>query len=737
MIQRINRLRGFGIYRDFCGDAQTSVPAFKKRNLIYGWNYSGKTTISRLFQSLQWHDRPLAYLSGRFTVELSNGVFVSEVNRLTQIPVRVFNREYISANFQAEHTAPAVFIIGEDNLARRERLNALQTAQQRLSEREQQYQTEINQIDSEVASAGTYRARIVGEVLGVRNFRRDHLDSRLREVRRSPSAHLLSDDRRLATIEMYRAGDQFVAINPVPITPPNIGEEIEAVQELLNRTASFEAIQGLRENPNLERWLDTGTRIHEHVTECQFCGGNLSQQRLETLRRHFSTAYQELLAAVDQRIAHLNALRFEAPRISAMEFLQEIREGARQELERLSSWLEYCSDIRQSLVARLQDKRAALETSLTWQGDESRIAEGAIAAAALNAGIQRHNENVLNMGTVKQNARVAIERHFAAVHFEEQQIATRENEIGILQKKMRNAAAGRQRLERTAQHIAAQIDRAARGAGRFKELVNFLLRGSEIHVESRDELQFQLMRGTVPADKLSEGEKTAIAFAYFVTSLEGDGENIANTVVYVDDPISSLDSNHIYAVFALIQERLEAALQLFVSTHNSEFFNLLKARWLKDRRLNSDSEAFYVRRLEDASGPFSQLETLPLLLRKFGSEYQFIFAQLHAFAAELAPTEYQAYTIPNVLRRFLEVYLGFRKPHITEWYAKLDLIIDSPEERHELHKLLDDASHLQRLGRALEEPAYVAITQTRVREVLRGLERKDPDHHNSMMAVIS
>jgi wobble nucleotide-excising tRNase len=128
------------------------------------------------------------------------------------------------------------------------------------------------------------------------------------------------------------------------------------------------------------------------------------------------------------------------------------------------------------------------------------------------------------------------------------------------------------------------------------------------------------MRGTVPADKLSDGERTAIAFAYFVTSLEGDGENIANTIVYIDDPISSLDSNHVYAVYALIQERLETSLQLLVSTHNSEFFNLLKSRWLKDTALRTESEAFYVRRLADVNGSYAQLESLPTQLRKFGSE---------------------------------------------------------------------------------------------------------------------
>ncbi len=286
--------------------------------------------------------------------------------------------------------------------------------------------------------------------------------------------------------------------------------------------------------------------------------------------------------------------------------------------------------------------------------------------------------------------------------------------------------------------IAEQIDRTARGAERFMELVTFLLRGSDIHVESRGESEFQLMRGTNAADKLSDGEVTAIAFAYFVTSLEGDGEDLANTIVYVDDPISSLDSNHVYAVYSLITKRLQNALQLLVSTHNSEFFGLLKELWLNERgRLARGSEAFYVRRIADDSGAFSSLESLPPLLRRFKSEYEFIFAQIHAFASNPAPSDHEAYTTPNLLRRFLEAYLGFRKPCTAAWYSKLDLILDSDEECGEVQKLLDDASHLQSTGRALQEPAFVASAQSCAQRVLRGLETKDPLHYNSLVAVLS
>jgi wobble nucleotide-excising tRNase len=245
------------------------------------------------------------------------------------------------------------------------------------------------------------------------------------------------------------------------------------------------------------------------------------------------------------------------------------------------------------------------------------------------------------------------------------------------------------------------------------------------------------MRGDAPADRLSDGEKTAITFAYFVTSLEADEQDLPQTIVYVDDPISSLDSNHVYAVFALIEERLSVAMQLFVSTHNSEFFNLLKAKWLKDRRYSSSSEAFYVRKVESGGNNSSVLETLPLLLRKHGSEYEFIFAQLRQFANNPTPSEYEAFCAPNLLRRFLEAYLGFRKPCTPAWHAKLDLIIDSDVKRREIHKLLDDASHLQRADRALQIPTFISSAHDAAQAVLEGLESKDAEHFNSLVEAVT
>lgn len=51
-INRISRLRNCGIFRNFTWPPD--LPEFGRYNLIYGWNGTGKTTLSRLLRNLEF-----------------------------------------------------------------------------------------------------------------------------------------------------------------------------------------------------------------------------------------------------------------------------------------------------------------------------------------------------------------------------------------------------------------------------------------------------------------------------------------------------------------------------------------------------------------------------------------------------------------------------------------------------------------------------------------------------------
>ena len=114
MIKGISKIKGLGVYENYTKPAGTQE--FVLKNLIYGWNYSGKTTLSRLFAQLE-SKIPNPDISGcSFTFE-TDGVPVTEAN-FTQnnLSVRVFNEDFVrdNINFTGKSFKP-ILLLGKES----------------------------------------------------------------------------------------------------------------------------------------------------------------------------------------------------------------------------------------------------------------------------------------------------------------------------------------------------------------------------------------------------------------------------------------------------------------------------------------------------------------------------------------------------------------------------------------------------------------------------------------------
>ena len=69
---------------------------------------------------------------------------------------------------------------------------------------------------------------------------------------------------------------------------------------------------------------------------------------------------------------------------------------------------------------------------------------------------------------------------------------------------------------------------------------------------------------------LSEGDKSALALAFFLTKLEVDG-NIQDKIIVFDDPVSSFDLNRKSTTISKLLHFAQRSKQLFVLTHNIIF----------------------------------------------------------------------------------------------------------------------------------------------------------------------
>lgn len=738
MLSKINRLANFGNYRQF---QWGSTAPFSRRNLIYGWNYSGKTTLSRLFQILAEPNQLQNWSGCQFEIELQDGSLITQASLANTLCIKVFNRDFVQRNFQQEHKAPAVFIVGGNTIHLRNRIASLNKHENKVQAINARLIEDHRRLQSELDLLGTNHARNVATLINDRAYNRTKLIAEIDRVKDEPDTFILSDEDLEAKVSLLRSTDRWAEINSIPTPVENPETLRQTLLPLLTKTASNEAIAKLQTNRGLESWIRIGLSHHTDSTQCEFCGSTIPEARLSALQRHFSEAYEQLAAEVASYISKLENIDLRIVLTDERDFIPDIRAQFAALKAKIADWNAWAGLAVFDLVQLAKNKQLRLEATLHCNVDTSRVLEASQLLVDINEIISTHNQKRVQIDSEKRAAKEAIEKHEAASFYRDSNICGRESAIQAASDQVNNAQRLLSSIASKRGLIEAQIQQQSIAAQKINETVGFLLPDNCISVADLDGSSFEFLRDGTPANNLSDGEKTAITFAYFLATLESNGASLAQTVVFVDDPISSLDSNHIYAIYALITSKLDSCLQIFVSTHNSELYTLLKDRWFYANQQyanRSDASAYYTRRsLDGTTGQWhSTLEDTPYLLRKYKSEYQFVFDQLYQFASSQAPTLHEAYTSPNLLRKFLEAYLGFRKPCVSKWSAKLDLLFDSDADRVEIQKFADDASHLQGLNRALQQPSFISNSQNSVTKVIQALKAKDFSHYVSMCTVI-
>jgi len=738
MLSKINHLTNFGNYRQF---QWGNTAPFSKRNLIYGWNYSGKTTLSRLFQILTEPSELRQWPGCQFEIELQDGTLISQASLANTLRIKVFNRDFIQQNFQQEHKAPAVFIVGGSTIHLRNRIARLNEHENRVQAIKGRLIENRRRLQSELDTLGTNFARNVATLIGDRAYNRTKLMAEIDRVKADPHTFILAEEDLEAKVALLRSTEQWAEVTPIPIPVVNPDTLRQSLLAVLTKKASNEAIAKLQSNRELESWIRIGLSHHKDSSQCEFCGSRISGERLSALQRHFSEAYEQLAAEVASCVSELETIDLSIVLPDERDFIPDIRAQYIALKAKIVDWNDWAHIVVSELVKLAVNKQLRLEAPLHINIDTSRALEASQLLAEINTVISAHNQKRVQIDSEKRISKQAIEKHQAASFYHDNNIDQKEYAILSISDRVQSAQNLLASIVTKKGLIEAQIQQQSIAAQKINETVEFLLPDNCISVAEVDDSSFVFLRDGSPANNLSDGEKTAITFAYFLATLEGNGASLAQTVVFIDDPISSLDSNHIYAIYALIANKLDSCLQIFVSTHNSELYALLKDRWFYANQQyanRSDACAYYTRRYLDgiATQWHSTLEDTPYLLRKYKSEYQFVFDQLHRFSSSQTPTLHEVYTSPNLLRKFLEAYLGFRKPCVSKWSAKLDLLFDTEADRIEIQKFADDASHLQGLTRALQQPSFILNAQGTVAKVIQALKAKDSSHYISMCTVI-
>ena len=744
VITKISRLKHPGVLRDFTWPSD--LPSFGRFNLIYGWNGHGKTTLSRFFRALEQRVAPAL---GEITLEINGQQIAGKDFHQATVPVRVFNRDFVNDSVfpVGGGEVPPIFVVGKESVETQKQVERLKTDRSEKDAALQSARSTVQQANRKLDQLCTDRAQAIKDALRApgqgryNNYNKTNYRTRAEQmlVAGDATTHRLSDAERESCLIQHLAAVK-AKVSPVQYRFPSLESLHKEVSELLAATVTSAAIASLKDDAPLSGWVRQGLGLHKSkaADHCFFCDQPLPDARMSELEAHFNDEYERLLRRLDQQSETLNQ------HVASLRGLHVPDRMALYE-DLLNEYDTACNSLwatRDAVVAYIGELQKALDTK---KGQPFKRVQFEISAPAIDCEVigrvndilHRHNEacDDFQTRTTKARDRLALDL-----------IARSLDEYSRLSAAAKEALELVSPLEAEITRLTGEIERLEREIVEHRQpaeelnedLRNYLGHG-EIRVEVKD-TGYQLLRNGEPAEALSEGERTALALLYFLKSLRDRRFDLRNGVVVLDDPVSSLDAHALYLAFGFIRERTQGAGQLFVLTHNFAFFRQVRNWFTNLRGKDRKSERFYMLdRIHGVTPRRTTLCALDPLLKKYESEYHYLFARVHraTTATDQASLE-QNYALPNIARRLLEMFLAFRKPHIGgHLWQKLEDVNFDKARAIRIVRFVDTHSHGDAVAGPEHDPSLLGEARAVLADLLELIKSEDPKHFEAMESLVS
>lgn len=751
-ITRISRIKRQKVIRDFTWP--DDLDPFGRFNLIYGWNGCGKTTLSALFRHLQTGS---SIESGTVDFEVDDKhVSGAALDTAVLPPVRVFNRAFITDTIlSVGDEMDPIFYLGESSVETQSRVESLKHGLKDTLANASQAAASEAEAEQALNASCVARAKFIKDALrsshpsGYETYDKRRFRTAIGQLSKErAAAESLEEEERLSLTQKKDAQPKELIPRLDLILPDLTGLERDA-KELVERSVVSAMIDALAADAEVGKWVQTGLTLHSGEREsssCHFCGGEFSTARRLELEGHFSDEVTTLQRECDDLLGRLAAehdriSNFHLPEPSAVyeHLVPDFKQLGAKAQGLLAKTLEALTSLR-ALVARKRD--APFDSVSMGVLEMPALPEFETVLSSLGVIVDEHNGITDGFRAEVKAACVALEKGHLAEAYEQ-----------FVQLK-----AAADRASALAQQLTKEIGETQREIATLeREIVEHRRPAEELNAElrsylGRDELRFEvretgyaMTRGGHPAGDLSEGEKTAIAFLYFLKTLQDRAFDLPEGVVVIDDPVSSLDANALFSAFGYMKERTKNAGQLFILTHNFSFFQQVK-NWFqhlkgqnKKKTLDRPARFYHMRAWFDGANRTAGLFRLDPLLERYSSEYHYLFKQIF-LASRRDPGEgklEECYGLPNQARRLLETFMSFRYPALEGRLAKqLDEVAFDAAKKTRILRFLHTYSHTIGVGEPGHDPYGLAEAGQILSELLELIAASDPPHFESMLELI-
>lgn len=761
-ISRLAQFKNAGVWNDY-SDSQ-GKNAFGKRNLIFGFNGSGKTTLSRIFASLEANNvEEKLPPTCEFIFEFSNKKKASakDLSHPLKNNILVFNDDFVERNLLwSDSSANPIFYISKDSVEAVKELESVETKLGVESETLKKNRADEAKINTDFGKFKTSAATRVRELANVtklsQTFTKSHLEKEYANHEFNPE-DLLSETEVATLKEVVNQSRPLPKIEFELNVSSGLFDKIQKAVVLLSKTPSATLTADIKANIDALEWIGEGHKRHSHnqLKNCLFCENEISQDRMNYLASLFDTVWQETTDAITVAEEHTRnehkRLRELYPNIPSIELFQpEYRDEYGEILERIQLVIKDVGLCLNSMTGALSAKRNKLsQPQENPEVVKNFLANGwqvlcSTTISQYEAIKSRHNKAHEDFAKSQLNASSKLKRHVLyqaesdyrkntkALNLLEEQVTAKSKEVDELQKRQKK--------------LRDDVREHGIAADEINNLLHSYLGHNQIKVQAKDE-GYQLERGNGRiAEHLSEGEKTALAFCFFLAQVGAEGRNKKDLVLVIDDPVSSLDTSAKTHAFALLKKFTKSAAQVFILTHDLQFMHMVKRNYrLGGKGDPSNVGLFFVECIDCENAPNGRSSTLikmPKLIADYESEYHYLFSIVSK--CNLSNESEHLFLLPNAIRKMLEIFLAFANPEdagefSTSLMSEVGGLKNQLDTLHysALERLVQVESHGTIDGAISLPPLTTAQSKQAAKAAMEFIRLRDQKHFKAMEKMVA
>ena len=764
-INNIQKLKNFGIYKNH---SNSGAKDFGKFNLFYGWNGSGKSTLSSLFHCLEKQALPNKFPSAEFTVNLDAGTPITHQNIAdSNLNIYTFSQDFIDENISWSSVVKSILLVDKEKIAGRKQLDKLKKEQLAAKEKYDTEVEEIKKLSLSTSKFGTESARHLKTSLQsidttdkyYLNYNKSKFEKFIDDLNPAELESNLIDEQKIVELTNAAKPNHMpkIVFSQQSLDQDTFIKDKEHLDDLLKTSLISKTLQQLIDHKDIKSWVETGLELHKsnELDQCEFCGNTISQARSLELEAHFNDDYkvfQNRLAQANDWLENKYITPQTLPSMNDLfdEFKIEYEKSCaalENSVKDINTGLEAWHNVLNEKIANPHEIILAIE-----EVNQASIIAFNDSMKAIQTVIDKHNHKSINFSEETTKAKKKLELHYST---------TEVNAFGYHEKKAEETErTAKNRILKTAMDVRDSeirslensLSNESLGAYQFNESLHKFLGRSELTLRFNSvQKGYEIIRNNseLVDGKLSEGEKTAVAFVYFITKLKENDNNLEDSIIVVDDPVSSFDSNHLFHSYSFLRNNCDTAKQLFVLTHNFTYYKLMRD-WFegtnRNRRKkgNNENSFFYTIEASTDTPRQSTFKNADSSLVKYNSEYHYIFSRLYRYKDNPTLSRDDAFLTANLARKLLESFFSFKFPkHRSDIAALMECglkgcLITDEVAKEKIYRFINKYSHSVVIDVNEDSSEnLMGESQNVLGDIFTWIHEIDEVHYNEMVEVVN